>query len=140
LNGVVCVKRVGESIEHLILHCKVARDLWSYILTLFGVEWVMPRRVMKLLISVGERRLGTVQVKKFGGSFVVYNVVYLAGVECMAFRRCRDIDVGTTKRLLNTLYIWIATHHSLSVFTYTDFLNLFSICSYSGYSCILPVY
>jgi hypothetical protein len=25
------------------------------------------------------------------------------------------------KRLLNTLYIWIAAHHSLSVFTYADF-------------------
>lgn len=58
----------------------------------------------------------------------------------MTFRRCRDIDVGTTKRLLNTLYIWIATHHSLSVFTCADFLNLFFVRSYSGYSCIFPVY
>jgi hypothetical protein len=31
------------------------------------------------------------------------------------------------KWLLNTLYIWIASHHSLSVFTYVDFLKLFSI-------------
>jgi hypothetical protein len=34
------------------------------------------------------------------------------------------------KRLLNTIYIWIAIHHSLSVFTYADFLNLFSVRSY----------
>jgi len=35
--------------------------------------------------------------------------------------------VELRKRLLNTLYFWIAPHHSLSVFTYVDFLNLFSV-------------
>jgi hypothetical protein len=29
--------------------------------------------------------------------------------------------------LLDTLYIWIAPHHSLSAFTYVDFLNLFYV-------------
>jgi hypothetical protein len=41
-------------------------------------------------------------------------------------------DVGTSmvelrKRLLNTLYIWIASHYSLNVFTYVDFLKLFFV-------------
>jgi len=27
----------------------------------------------------------------------------------------------------NTLYIWIASHHNLNVFTYVDFLKLFSV-------------
>jgi hypothetical protein len=31
------------------------------------------------------------------------------------------------KLLLNTLYLWIAAHHCLGVFTYADFLNLFSV-------------
>jgi hypothetical protein len=44
-------KKTRESIEHLLLHCEVARNLCSYILTLFGVEWVMSRRVLKLLTS-----------------------------------------------------------------------------------------
>jgi hypothetical protein len=35
-------KKSGESIDHLLLHCEITRDLWSYILILFGVEWVMP--------------------------------------------------------------------------------------------------
>jgi len=30
-------KKSGESIDHLLLHCDVARDLWSYFLTLYGV-------------------------------------------------------------------------------------------------------
>jgi len=35
----------------LLLRCEVAHELWNYILTLFGVEWVMPRSVLELLTS-----------------------------------------------------------------------------------------
>jgi hypothetical protein len=34
--------------------------------------------------------------------------------------------VKLRKRLLNMLYIWIASHHYLNNFTYVNFLNLFS--------------
>lgn len=43
-------KRSGETIDHLLLHCEVARKLRVSIFLLFGVEWV-PRRVMELLAS-----------------------------------------------------------------------------------------
>ena len=42
-------KRNGESVEHLFLHCSFARDLWSMVLGLFGVTWVMPHTVLGLL-------------------------------------------------------------------------------------------
>ncbi len=29
--------------------CNIVRDLWSLVLCLFGVQWVMPRRVMDML-------------------------------------------------------------------------------------------
>jgi hypothetical protein len=38
--------------------------------------------------------------------------------------------VELRKRLLNMLYIWITSHHNLSVFTYADFFNLFFVRSY----------
>jgi hypothetical protein len=47
-------KKSGESIEHLLLHCDVAREIWSFFFffySLFGVKWVMPRRVLDLLSS-----------------------------------------------------------------------------------------
>jgi hypothetical protein len=44
-------KKSEESIDHLLLHCDVARDIWSYFLILFGVEWLTLRRVLDLLIS-----------------------------------------------------------------------------------------
>jgi hypothetical protein len=48
-------------------------------------------------------------------------------------RHFEDIEtsmVELRKRLLNMLYIWIAPHHRLIVFTYADFLNLFFVHSY----------
>ena len=42
-------KRNGESVDHLFLHCPFAMDLWTMVLGLFGVSWVMPRTVLGLL-------------------------------------------------------------------------------------------
>ena len=39
----------GESVDHLFLHCPIAMDLWSMVLGLFGVTWVMPHTVLGLL-------------------------------------------------------------------------------------------
>ena len=38
-------KRCGESIDHLLLHCPIAYEMWSMIFCLFGICWVMPQRV-----------------------------------------------------------------------------------------------
>ena len=32
-------KKDGGSINHLLLHCQMASELWSFVLCLFGVEW-----------------------------------------------------------------------------------------------------
>jgi hypothetical protein len=44
-------KHGGESIDHLFLHCEVATEIWSGILQLFGIAWVMPRSVTECLGS-----------------------------------------------------------------------------------------
>lgn len=44
-------KRNGETIDHLLLHYGVTRELWVLTFFLLGVEWVMPRRVIELLVS-----------------------------------------------------------------------------------------
>ena len=42
-------KRTGETIDHILVHYEVASELWGLIFQFFGVEWVMPRRVVELL-------------------------------------------------------------------------------------------
>ena len=39
----------GESIDHLFIHCPMAKELWDTILSLFGVFWVMSRQVRELM-------------------------------------------------------------------------------------------
>jgi hypothetical protein len=56
-RGLVVVNRCwlcemdGESVDHLLIHCAVARDLWNAFFARFGLCWVMPRTVKELLAS-----------------------------------------------------------------------------------------
>jgi hypothetical protein len=98
-------KKSGESADHLLLHCEVARDLWSYILTLFGVVWVMPQTVLELLKSWGAA-FGCGHAKE------AWRLAPLCLLWCIWRERNARLfeDVETSmvelqQRLLNTLYI-----------------------------------
>ena len=41
-------KHNGESVDHLLLHCRLALEMWSMVFALFGVQWVMPHTVLDL--------------------------------------------------------------------------------------------
>ena len=41
----------GESVDHLLLHCKVSYALWSAVFEAFRIQWVMPRTVSSLLFA-----------------------------------------------------------------------------------------
>ena len=40
-----------ESVDHLLLHCGEVFRLWSFAFRSFGVLWVLPKRVVNLLVS-----------------------------------------------------------------------------------------
>jgi hypothetical protein len=58
-------KQSGESINHLLLHCEVAHVLWSVILTLFDITWVMSGGVADLLVCWRGQR-GNISVRRCG--------------------------------------------------------------------------
>uniref|UniRef100_A0A2N9FRJ8 Reverse transcriptase domain-containing protein n=1 Tax=Fagus sylvatica TaxID=28930 RepID=A0A2N9FRJ8_FAGSY len=52
LAGWCCMcKNADESVNHLLLHCGVARQLWSFVFQFVGIEWVIPSRVSDLLFG-----------------------------------------------------------------------------------------
>lgn len=40
---------MGESVDHLLLHCPASSDSWPLFLSLFGLQWVMPAIVIDLM-------------------------------------------------------------------------------------------
>ena len=38
----------GETMEHLLLHCSVVFELWSFVFGSFGFQWVLPEKVNDL--------------------------------------------------------------------------------------------
>ncbi len=35
----------GGSIDHLLFHCSIAQELWTFIFVVFGIGWVMLKEV-----------------------------------------------------------------------------------------------
>ena len=48
--GVVCVD-VMARVDHLMIYCEEAYQLWCFFFRSFGVSWVLPRRVIDLLFG-----------------------------------------------------------------------------------------
>ena len=40
-----------ENVNHLLIHCTVARVLWGIVLGLFGAQWVFPESVKEVVLS-----------------------------------------------------------------------------------------
>ena len=63
-NRFCMCKRSEETVDHLLLHCEIAYDLWSAFFGGFGLSWVMPRQVFDLLACWWSTRRGSVAVWK----------------------------------------------------------------------------
>ena len=60
-NRCFLCQKCGESIDHLLLHCERTREVWTLLLSFFGVSWVFPYSVKETLIGwrgsfVGKKR------------------------------------------------------------------------------------
>jgi hypothetical protein len=97
-------KHSEESIDNLLLYCEVAIEVWSMVLQLFGVTWVMPGR-MKECLGSWRRQRGNRTVLQ------IWRVVPLCVMWClwreMNVRSFEDRELGfikLKKMVLQTLY------------------------------------
>lgn len=51
-------KRDAETVDHLLIHCPVAWELWTLVFSWFGLQWVTLKNVMELLIAWKAARVG----------------------------------------------------------------------------------
>lgn len=63
LTGVAC-KNDWESVDHLLLCCSYAYDLWTFVFSLFVISWVMLKQAVELLVfwhrGAGQHQAATV--------------------------------------------------------------------------------
>ena len=50
LTGALC-RCYGETVDHLLLHCGKAYQLWCFVFRIFGISWVLSCTVSDFLFS-----------------------------------------------------------------------------------------
>ena len=79
VNRCCMCKNIWESVGHLLLFCSYACNLWTFVFSLFGISWVMPKQVVDLLVcwnrGVGGRCWGS---SYLGSNSTMHHVDYFA--------------------------------------------------------------
>jgi hypothetical protein len=120
-------KRSGESIDHLLLHCDVARALWSVLFSLFDVTWVMNGRVIDLLACwKGQRGNKMVlEVWRMAPLCLMWTIWRERNFRCFEDKELTMAEIST--RFLTVLYQWAGVLNIPQVSSMSQFVDF---CSY----------
>ena len=119
-------KKSGESVDHLLLHCSLACDLWSMVFGLYGVQWILLRRVLDLLTGW----LGNLSRHR---SFVVWRAVPHCVMWCLwreqnapHFEDCEKTIPVLKLLFFQNLYDWVV---GLGLFSLHYLEELIDLCT-----------
>ena len=126
-------KADGESVDHLLLHCPYAKELWDMIFVLFRIHWVMPKRVIDLFHS-WQGSVGWHQ------NFVIWKVIPHCLMCCLwrernarIFEGCELSVVELKLQFYRSLLDWMS---GTRLFRFSNMLELIDFFSFWVY-CIL---
>ena len=111
----------GESVDHLLLHCKFSHALWSEAFAVFGIQWVMPRSVSSFF-SMWRNWFG--RHRSTIWNMVPACLVWLVWQECNT-RTFEDNErtLDHLKSLLfGTLFLWARIWGCTNCISLSDFL------------------
>ena len=120
-------KRDGESVDHLLLHCLLAQEIWDLAFSMFGVVWVMPRRVMDLLHCWPKLNR---QIAGEIWGLIPHCIMWCLWRERNArcFEGCEMSIQDLKKFVLNTIWEWAAAQGLVSGYSLLDFIGT---CSFT---------
>ena len=73
----------GEAIDHLLLHCPIARELWNIACSLFEVHWVMLHGVVEVeLLASWSNNFNRQKFSDLEYDPSLPHMGYLEGKEC----------------------------------------------------------
>jgi hypothetical protein len=121
-------KADGESIDHLLLHCPYAKELWDMIFTLFGIHWVMPRRVIEVFCC-WQGRLGRHR------NMVIWKAIPHCLMWCIwrernarIFEGCELSIADLKQRFYRLLMEWMA---AIGLVRFSNLIEFIDFCSLS---------
>ena len=128
-------KEDGESVDHLLLHCAFAKELWDMVFAMFGIQCVMPKRVVDLFDC---------WQGKFGQHRNVS--IWRAIPHCLMWCLSRERNARTFEGsehymaelkllFLRTLFDWISTSGQCHFSTLLDFID--SCCFWIVFFCLV---
>ena len=116
-------KTNGKSVNHLLLHCPIAQDLWNLVFILFGISWVMPRGVEDLFACWSGKRGNS-------ESGAIWKAVPHCLMRCLWRERNSRTFSGEEQSVpmlklsfLNTLFEWLKASHLISAHSVAEMLD-----------------
>ena len=94
--------------DHLLFHCMVARDIWLFVLVLFGVSWVMPKMLAQMLMECGPFVRLVDNTKQFGWNAIGRLLMDMNGQLIGSNNHCYDaflIEWLTYEKLGEFVYV-----------------------------------
>ena len=123
VNWCCLCRENAETVDHLLLHCSVAHQLWSLLFAMFGMTWVQPGSVQRVLWSWQGGRVGKRRRKAW--FFALHCLLWLLWLERnrRTFQNLCCTVANLKSRFLFILRSWLTCQVSPDLFSFLDFLD-----------------